>query len=202
MMASNLPINKQEQPVAKLESLLGQLKLLETEKKRLYIEFEKRKKQRLANQKAIEAEQKRTIQRLGRLDRLVLALERAVNRVKRIVQRLKLIQKQQELLADQILLKLEGQASAPVKLISAADLPRIAKQSKPRNLKPYSALPGWRNSKLIQPEIELTQSNIEVLTTQQAAEAKTVLLSILKDIQSFKQKRQEIENEVDRLKQL
>ncbi|MBW7856826.1 MAG: hypothetical protein H3C43_00640 [Leptonema sp. (in: Bacteria)] len=185
---------------SKLQSLLDQLKQLETEKKRLYLEFEKRKKQREANQRAIEAEKNRTEKRLHRLSRMVAALERAVQRVKRIIQRLKLIQNQQELIANQILLKLEGRSSTPVKLIRSSDLPKITKKPKPNTAnRAYPAMPGWRHS--ISAQVE-SVSAIETLSPEQAIEAKTVLLSILKDIQSFKEKRQEIENEVDRLKQL
>lgn len=186
---------------AKLQLLLQQLKLLENEKKKLYTEFEKRKRQREAHQRALEVERGRTEKRLGRLERILDALNKAVERIKRIVQRLKLIQQQQEHLADEILRRLEG-----------IPRPDERRTSVPRNRAPvmekrpsrYPALPGLRPAGTVAQAEPETPAEAEVvdLSPDEAREAREALLGILQEIQSFRQKREEIEKEVDRLRTL
>ena len=186
---------------AKLQLLLQQLKLLENEKKKLYTEFEKRKRQREAHQRALESERGRTEKRLGRLERILDALNKAVERIKRIVQRLKLIQQQQEHLADEILRRLEG-----------IPRPDERRTSVPRNRAPviekrpsrYPSLPGLRPTGTVaeaEPETPV-EADVAELTPDEAREAREALLGILQEIQSFRQKREEIEKEVDRLRTL
>lgn len=187
---------------AKLQLLLQQLKLLENEKKKLYTEFEKRKRQREAHQRALEAERGRTEKRLGRLERILDALNKAVERIKRIVQRLKLIQQQQEHLADEILRRLEGIPRPDERRTS---VPRNRAPVIEKRPSPYPSLPGLRPTAAVaeaEPEAAASIEEPVDLTPDEAREAREALLGILQEIQSFRQKREEIEKEVDRLRTL
>lgn len=197
---------------AKLRVLLQQLKLLEKEKTRLYAEFKKRKRQRERQQQALEAERNRTEQRLGRLERILTTLNRAVERIKRIVQRLKVIQKQQEHLADEIMRRLEGRPS-PNKTEKLTSVPRNRAPVVSRRPTRYPALPGIRSSgsstaattgpgEGLDQEVGEPATETADLTPDEVMEARQALLDVLQEIQSFRQKREEIEKEVDRLKSL
>lgn len=212
----------------RLRGLLSRLKQLEGEKKLLLVEFEKRRDLRERQRQALVAERGRTERRLDRMQRHLLLLHRASERIQRIVQRLKLIQQQQERLADDILSRLERSAivdDRPPARFVPVPRARVSQGAEPTRPRPYPALPGWRRPAGERPEGERREPGgaedgdraedaraggaeaadpdaLETLSAREAAEAKAALLSILQDIHAFREKREEIEKEVDRLKHL
>lgn len=206
----------------RLRGLIARLKQLEGEKKLLLVEFEKRRGLRERQHLALVAERSRTEKRLQRIERHLVLLNQASERIQRIVRRLKLIQQQQERLADEILSRLERSAiveeGEPARLISVPRARGLQSAKEPTRSRPYPSLPGWRRpagerGEPMRPEpdvpAETTPSGsmdasegLETLTLREAAEAKAALLSILQDIHAFREKREEIEKEVDRLKHL